>query len=113
MDDLLQKLGERLRFLRKHKGWSQDYLAEQAGLHTNYIGQIERGEKNLTIETLYKVTSGLGTSLEELFQSIDPKVRQTGLSSIIELLSQRPEEDQAMALHLIQTVFQWNDRHTK
>ncbi|MFD2368888.1 helix-turn-helix domain-containing protein [Brevibacillus sp. GCM10020057] len=113
MDDLLQKLGEQLRFLRKEKGWSQDKLAELSGLHTNYIGQIERGEKNLTIETLYKVTTGLGISLEELFQSIDPKHRQTGLTKIVELLSQRPVEDQAMVLHLVQTILEWDDRKRK
>lgn len=85
-------------------------MAEMSGLHTNYIGQIERGEKNLTIETLYKVTTGLGISLEELFQSIDPKHRQTAVTQMVELLSQRPSEDQAMVLHLVQTILQWKDQ---
>lgn len=110
MDDLLYKLGDQLRFLRKEKRWSQDKLAELSGLHTNYIGQIERGEKNLTIETLYKVTTALGISLEELFQSIDPKHRQTGLTKIVELLSQRPVEDQAMVFHLVRTILEWEEQ---
>ena len=36
---------------------SQEQLAEKAGLHHKYIGQLERGEKNATVETLYKVSS--------------------------------------------------------
>ena len=38
-------LGERLRSYRNQKGWSQEKLAERAGLHPTYIGQLERGEK--------------------------------------------------------------------
>jgi len=50
-------IGERLRAYRIQKGWSQEILAEKAELHHTYIGQLERGEKNATIESIYKVTS--------------------------------------------------------
>lgn len=107
MAELVQRLGERIRKLRKQRGLSQEQLGELAGLHTNYIGQIERGEKNLTIETLDKVVSGLEVSLEELFRYIDPAVGEDKLSEITQLLASRSTEDHEMVLQVIRSVFDW------
>ena len=63
-------VGERLRAYRKAKGLSQETLAEYAGLHTTYIGQLERGEKNATIDSISKVANALGVSLSKLFENI-------------------------------------------
>ncbi|PFJ87308.1 transcriptional regulator [Bacillus cereus] len=65
---LIKKLGERIRFLRKEQKLSQERLGELSNIHTNHIGAIERGEKNVTIESLAKITKGLGITLEELFR---------------------------------------------
>lgn len=45
-------IGDRIRAYRNQKGWSQEYLAEKAEVHHTYIGQLERGEKNATIESI-------------------------------------------------------------
>ncbi|ELK38870.1 XRE family transcriptional regulator, partial [Brevibacillus agri BAB-2500] len=55
MTELVKRLGNRIRFLRKEKGMSQEQLGELSGLHTNYVGQVERGEKNVTVESLEKI----------------------------------------------------------
>lgn len=47
-------IGDRIRAYRNQKGWSQEYLAEKADVHHTYIGQLERGEKNATIESISK-----------------------------------------------------------
>ncbi|WP_422424596.1 helix-turn-helix domain-containing protein [Bacillus sp. PSXD-155] len=65
---LIKKLGERIRFLRKEQKLSQERLGELSNIHTNHIGAIERGEKNVTIESLAKITKGLGITLEDLFR---------------------------------------------
>ncbi|MGR5986153.1 helix-turn-helix domain-containing protein [Bacillus cytotoxicus] len=65
--ELIKKLGERIRLLRKEQNLSQERLGELSNIHTNHIGAIERGEKNVTIESLAKITNGLGITLEELF----------------------------------------------
>lgn len=65
-------IGERLRAYRIQKGWSQEMLAEKAELHHTYIGQLERGEKNATIESIYKVTTALDIPLSALFENISP-----------------------------------------
>ena len=57
--------------LRTEKGFSQEELAEKCELHPTYIGQVERGEKNATIESIYKITAGLSVSMSTLFDKID------------------------------------------
>jgi transcriptional regulator with XRE-family HTH domain len=69
---LVKRIGERIRRLRKEMDLSQEQLAERSGLHTNYVGQVERGEKNLTLETLEKVVRGLDIALEKFFRYIGP-----------------------------------------
>ncbi|ENB9403202.1 TPA: helix-turn-helix domain-containing protein [Bacillus cereus] len=68
--ELIKVLGERIRFLRKEQNLSQERLGELSDIHTNHIGAIERGEKNVTIESLAKITRGLGITLEELFHDL-------------------------------------------
>ena len=45
---MTQTIGRKLRQFRQKKGYSQETLADRAGLHPTYIGQVERGEKNIT-----------------------------------------------------------------
>jgi Helix-turn-helix domain len=45
--DIRSRFGSRIRQLRAGKGWSQEELADRAGLHRTYIGSIERGEQNI------------------------------------------------------------------
>lgn len=71
MSDLTNKLGKRIRNYRLNLGFSQEKLAEKSHFHPTYIGQIERGEKNPTIESLKKITKALGISLSQLFEKID------------------------------------------
>ena len=61
-------IGERIRIYRLKRGFSQEQLAELAGVHPTYIGQLERGEKNATMETIEKVSLALEIPLSELFQ---------------------------------------------
>ncbi|OKP93171.1 transcriptional regulator [Paenibacillus sp. P3E] len=108
--ELVKKIGERIRRLRKEMNLSQEQLAERSGLHTNYVGQVERGEKNLTLETLEKVVGGIDLSLEELFRYIGPMKQKDALSQIVELLIERSSEDQKMALSVLKSVMEWEEK---
>lgn len=66
--DILHKLGRQIQKYRKSRGLTQEMLAERTGLHRTYIGAIERGERNLTIENLNKIATALDTPLFELFR---------------------------------------------
>lgn len=65
-DHNLVILGARLRTLRKDRGLSQEKLAERAEVHRNFIGFIERGERNVGVRTLVALGFGLGVHPSEL-----------------------------------------------
>ncbi len=62
-------LAQRLRLLRTLRGWSQETLAEQAGLHRTYISGIERGERNLGLDNLDKLAQAFGVTVGDLLKS--------------------------------------------
>jgi len=66
MDDICTKVGLSIRKLREQKAISQEKLAELADLHRTYIGQVERGEKNLTLRSLERIAKALGVKAREL-----------------------------------------------
>ena len=71
MSELAKIVGQRIRNYRIQKGFSQEKLAELSGCHPTYIGQLERGEKNATLESIERITSALQISLSTLFEKID------------------------------------------
>lgn len=60
--DFLKLVGERIRTIRKEKGYTQESLSEKSGIHVTYISDIERGERNISMETLEKVITALDIS---------------------------------------------------
>lgn len=65
------ELGSRIRAYRKQQHLSQEDLAELCDFHPTYIGQLERGEKNATLESISKLSQGLGITLNTLLKDID------------------------------------------
>jgi transcriptional regulator with XRE-family HTH domain len=60
MAEINKKVGLQIRKYREKKGWTQEQLAFESELHRAYLGQIERGEKNMGIENLGKIAKALG-----------------------------------------------------
>jgi len=69
--DLLILLGKRVHELRAAKDWSQEEFAHVSGLHRTYIGQIERGEKNISFGNLSKIAGVLGVTMSELLSGLE------------------------------------------
>lgn len=67
---LRKAFGKRVRELRQQHRFSQEGLADAAELHRTYIGAIERGEQNVSIDNIGKIAKALKVSLEELFQGL-------------------------------------------
>lgn len=102
-------VGEKIRELRLTKDLSQEKLGELAELNSNYIGQIERGEKSISVYTLKKVANGLSLSLEELFRKIDPASHKDVMEEIIALIQERPPHELAKVLALLKAALDWKE----
>lgn len=96
MSDISKLTGQRIRNFRTQLGLSQERLAELSGCHPTYIGQVERGEKNATLESIEKISSALNVPLSQLFEKIDENTEQaTNIPlSCYELVASKPTDEQ-------------------
>lgn len=66
--DINAEIGKKLREIRNQKGWSLQMLAEQTSVSKPMLGQIERGETNPTVGTLWKIADGLGVAFTSFIE---------------------------------------------
>lgn len=71
--------GSRVRQLRKSCGWSQEEFAHRVGLDRSYMGSVERGERNISLENICLIAKALSVSPAELFQGWDAADSAGGL----------------------------------
>ena len=74
--EFLNIIGERIRYLRKSKKMNQLDLAFEAGIHTTYLSDIERGAVNPSISVLYSIAEALNIELSEIFINIPSQNHQ-------------------------------------
>lgn len=68
---LAQRLGKALRVRREATGSSQEAFADRINMHRTYYSAIERGEKNLQLDTLQRICQGLGVTLWEVMRDAE------------------------------------------
>ena len=66
--NIKQRFGEKVKFFRLEKGWSQEKLALEAGIDRTYLPGIEKGERNVSITVVEKLAIALGIEIKELFE---------------------------------------------
>jgi transcriptional regulator with XRE-family HTH domain len=71
-------LGRRVRERRETLGLSQEALAHQSGVHWTFLGQVERGQRNLSLHNLLKIAAGLGTDPAALVEQLRPPAEHAG-----------------------------------
>lgn len=99
---MTKELGRRIRAERTAKKMTQEELAERAGLHPTYIGQVERGEKSLTVASLEKIVEGLEISFSDLFENIRSPTKPAGYAmQCYDKISAYPNETQKQFYELI------------
>ena len=69
-EHLLIRLGVRIRKLRLRRGWTQVVMAEQVEIDRNFLADVERGKRNISIVNLNLIAKGLGLSLSRLLSGI-------------------------------------------
>jgi len=108
MSDICKIIGERVRNHRTRKGLNQEELAERCGLHTTYIGQIERGEKNATLESIEKIIKGLEISYETLFEKIYVGESESNAASkCYSIIDSLNESEQTALLHIVEKIIDY------
>jgi transcriptional regulator with XRE-family HTH domain len=66
--NILERFGTRVRDLRKAQGLSQEAFADRCGLDRTYIGSVERGERNVSLENIERIANALEISISALFE---------------------------------------------
>lgn len=105
MSEIAKVIGQRIRNIRLNSGLSQEKLAELSGCHPTYIGQLERGEKNATIESIEKIAVSLNVPLSQLFEKLggtDTGERDIPLECYEFLSAKTPEEQEHLFRILIE-----------
>jgi len=70
VQDVQRIVGNRIRKYRKDRGWTQDVFGDMSGLNRAHVGEVERGESNVTIQTLKIIADTLKVKIEDLVRGI-------------------------------------------
>ncbi len=68
--DILKQFGKRIKDLRINNKWSQQDLADATGFHKNYIGMVERGERNISLKNIEILAKSFKITITELLKEI-------------------------------------------
>lgn len=71
MTSTRQKFGRAVRRLRTDRGFSQESFADEIGVHRTFMGSVERGETNISLDNIARIAKGLRITLAELFAELD------------------------------------------
>lgn len=71
MSNLQRAIGARIRKMRRKRGWSQEAFADHCRIHRAHMGEIERGQRKITIGTLERLSKGFGLSLSMFLRGIE------------------------------------------
>lgn len=66
-----KQLGNNIKQLRTSLGLSQEQLAEKADLHRTYVGAVERGERNISLDNIIAISRALGVSASTLLKDVE------------------------------------------
>ncbi len=112
MSEIAVLVGQNIRKIRQTRGLSQENLALKAEMNPSYVGQVERGEKSPTIDSLEKIANGLDVELEELFHfNNNVEIQQMTVLKKIEFeLKSRTEEEQEVVYRFVKQLLRFRDR---
>ena len=104
-------LGRRIREERLKLNLTQEKLAEDVDLSMAYIGQIERGERSLTLDNLVAVANRLGVTVDYLLSDSIAAKDDADYLILRQLLSGRTKEERALAVNMVKLMFGYLDEN--
>ncbi len=98
-------LGRRLRQERHKMNWTQEKLAERIEVSDAYIGQIERGERSLSLDTLVKLANQLGVTVDYLLHDSIEVDDDQFMNQVRQIMLDRSPKEKQLALDVIKLMF--------
>ena len=104
-----ERVGARVRQLRKAAGLTQEQLARRAGMDYKYLGSVERGERNVTLENLERIVKALGVEPYDLFAfRADKRASPKGGEDLLVNLVRRSDPAiRPLIIEVVQSILQW------
>jgi transcriptional regulator with XRE-family HTH domain len=100
------QLGKRIREERQKLNLTQEKIAESIDISDSYIGQIERGERSLTLDTLIRLANKLGVTIDYLLQdSMGHVTNDQTINQLAQILYNRSPKQKQMALDVLKMMF--------
>lgn len=78
LHELQRSFGQQLRQLRHSKKMTLEQVAEASELHANYVGSVERGERNVSLYNIWRIADSLGFPPEQLLQNLPARKPPSG-----------------------------------
>ena len=101
-----KKLGKRIREERLRLNLTQEHLSEEIGISTAYLGQIERGERNITLDKLITLTNRLGVTVDFLLSDYVTVANEDIYQKImLQLFDGRSKKEKELAVNIVKLLF--------
>ena len=101
-----KKLGKRIREERLRLNLTQEHLSEEIGISTAYLGQIERGERNITLDKLITLTNRLGVTVDFLLSDYVTVANEDLYQKImLQLFDGRSKKEKELAVNIVRLLF--------
>ena len=119
MAELRKLIGTRIRSVRKQKGLTMQELSQRAKIQYNYLGDVERGDRNISIDILEKIVTALDIHLRELLDYSEVDIDQDALTlqSVLEIhrdfLKTKNIDDVRMLHRVAQEIFKSIEKNSK
>lgn len=102
-------LGKRIREERLRMSLTQEKLAEEVDISTAYLGQIERGERSVTLDKLIPIANRLGVTVDFLLADYISSANDITLDRIKQLLHDRTAAEKEMAINVLKLIFSYTN----
>lgn len=99
-----QKLGKRIKELRKKSSLSQDQVAEQAGISGKYLGEVERGEVNVSVIILSKIALVFGVSMNDILTFDHLSTREDMESELFKIINTADEKNIQQIYRIVNAI---------
>ncbi len=102
-------LGKRIREERLRLNLTQEQLAEDINISTAYLGQVERGERHITLDRLIPLSERLGVSVDFLLSDYIHPDDDISIALIRQLLEGRTDKEKALVINMIRLLFSYTE----